>query len=479
MIHRLHDIERLVLAVLLPLLLALAPARAQIVVHQGETTPLSVVQVGNDHYEWELYNDGTVNFATVPGNCPAAKARFTGSHIGASVDVQWLETGLYFFKVTARDAIGCAMNLKVGMVKVIPFELEAVIAGVTQTGACFNVSLNGSNSVGNIVKYEWLPVDTGGELTRQSGATTEFLLSPSYSGPLPADFRVKLTVTSDKGSTNSAIITIRVDGKPKAEIYSTGKLEKDGTMIVDATTSIGTGLAYKWSTAEGKIIGADNEPTVNLNGAGNYILTITDKNGCKDQKSFKFPLDITQIIARDDRARTSWAKDITIKVLENDLLPEGFIPGAVRINVQPSRGEARPNADGTVTYIPTERHAGTDQFVYEVCDADNNCDMANVNIDIYDAGVTSPEGFSPNGDGINDVLVFIGLVENYPGSQLYVYTRSGQLVYQSADYKNDWDGTSIVNKMSGLNIVPTGVYYYILKLNGTNRSLKGFVYIGY
>jgi gliding motility-associated-like protein len=113
-----------------------------------------------------------------------------------------------------------------------------------------------------------------------------------------------------------------------------------------------------------------------------------------------------------------------------------------------------------------------------VCDAVNLCASATVTIDIYDSGITAPEGFSPNGDGLNDHLVFNGL-ENYLKSQLYVFTRSGQLVYQSVDYLNDWDGTTIQSTMTNQKLVPTGVYYYVLKLGGTNRSVKGFVFIGY
>ena len=88
------------------------------------------------------------------------------------------------------------------------------------------------------------------------------------------------------------------------------------------------------------------------------------------------------------------------------------------------------------------------------------------------------KGFSPNGDGMNDQLVFRGL-EHYLKSQLYVFTRSGQLVHQSIDYQNDWGGTTIQSTLTSLELVPTGVYYYVLKLGGTNRSIKGFVYIGY
>ena len=109
------------------------------------------------------------------------------------------------------------------------------------------------------------------------------------------------------------------------------------------------------------------------------------------------------------------------------------------------------------------------------------CDSALVTIDIYDAALKVPEAFSPNGDGLNDNLVFTGL-ENYPQSHLHVYTRSGQLVYQSDDYQNDWDGRTLSPARAGLTNnerVPTGTYYYILELGGANRTIKGFVYIGY
>ncbi|NEW84675.1 MAG: gliding motility-associated C-terminal domain-containing protein, partial [Mariniphaga sp.] len=58
-------------------------------------------------------------------------------------------------------------------------------------------------------------------------------------------------------------------------------------------------------------------------------------------------------------------------------------------------------------------------------------------------------------------------------------TRSGQPVYHSLDYLNDWNGTTLKSTLTDLQLVPTGVYYYVLKLGGTNRSIKGFVYIGY
>jgi len=472
------NILRLALVVLQLLLLALAPARAQTIVSQGKITTLAVVQVPGHTYDWELYNDATINFATVAGNCPVTSATFSGSHLGSSVQVIWLMPGIYFYKVTARNALGCTMNLKIGMIRVIPTELDASIAGTTLTGACQQVKLDASKSIGDIIRYEWSLINNGGVLTNKLGITTDFQLSPSFTGSLPADFKVKLLVTNRKGVTNSDSITITVDRLPVAEIYASGKLEKDGTMVVDGTVSTGTALDYRWFSTAGKIVGPNNEPTVKLMAPGIYSLEITDNHGCKSTKSFKFPLEIHQIMANPDYARTSWAQDTTIMVLNNDQSTVALLPATVHILEQPTRGGTKVNADGSITYMPKVRNSGRDQFVYEVCDEVNLCASTTVTIDIYDSGINVPEGFSPNGDGINDQLVFKGL-EHYLKSQLYIFTRSGQPVYHSLDYLNNWAGTTILSTMTSLELVPTGVYYYVLKLGGTNRSLKGFVYIGY
>ena len=471
-------IVSLAMAVLLPHLLVLTSAKAQTVLYVGTTSSLEIVQVPGDTYVWELYNDSTADFAKVPGVCPIASATFIGGNSGPKVSVSWIQTGIYFFKVTARNASDCTNNLKVGKVKVIPVPVDAIISGATLIGVCGQVKLDATKSIGDIIKYEWSVLEPGGALSRQTGIDTEFLLSPSYNGSLPTDFRVRLLVTNRTGHIDSDTVIVKIDPLPVAGITSSGQPEKDGSMIVDGSISSGTGLSYRWFTSEGKIIGPTDRPAVNLLGAGIYSLEVVDIHGCKSVKTFRFPIELYQIDARPDYARTSWAKDTTIAVLANDYSTAGLIPGSVRIIKQPSRGGTRVNPDGTVTYTPAGRISGRDEFIYEVCDIVNLCDSALVTIDIYDAGLKAPEAFSPNGDGLNEHLVFPGL-EHYPQSHLHVYTRSGQLVYQSNDYLNDWDGSTIKSTLTNLQKVPTGVYYYILELGGVNRTIKGFVYIAY
>ena len=126
MIRPKHIFLRLLLVVI-PVLMAMAPAMAQDTVYAGQSTYLSVIEIPGDTYVWELYNDVTgINFATDPGNCPATDAFFIGGDsTGDSVNVMWLKKGLYFFKVTAYRG-GCTMNLKVGKMTVL-YEIPTAI----------------------------------------------------------------------------------------------------------------------------------------------------------------------------------------------------------------------------------------------------------------------------------------------------------------------------------------------------------------
>jgi len=477
--YRHFYIVRHALAVLLPLLLTPVAARAQTTVYEGVTSQINVINVPGNTYSWEIYTDAPVDFAVVQGNCPVASASFAGANTGAGVSINWIKPGIYFYKVTARDAALCAMNFKVGMFKVMPAEAVAVITGISQTGACLGVQLDAIKSTGNNLKYEWSAIDPDGTLTQSTGLNTEFLISPDYKGLLPASFKVKLTVTDQlSGKTSDDFITIKVDRPPVANVYTPLIYEKDGTILADGKLSTGTNLNYNWYTVGGDITGSQNEQTANLYGTGTYSLKVTDFYKCFNEYSFKLKFD--QILAVRDHARFSWAQDTILAVLSNDYLPEGFIAGPLKISKLPSLGNVVPNADGTITYTPRDKQPGHDDFEYIVCDAVGNCSTATVTIDIFDSPIYIPEGFSPNGDGKNDVLKFVGL-DAYPNSQLYVFTRTGTLVYKSDDsgYDNQWNGRSITSEGTSQALVPTGTYYYVLKLGGTSRTLKQFIYIGY
>ncbi|NJN33112.1 MAG: gliding motility-associated C-terminal domain-containing protein [Saprospiraceae bacterium] len=89
------------------------------------------------------------------------------------------------------------------------------------------------------------------------------------------------------------------------------------------------------------------------------------------------------------------------------------------------------------------------------------------------AGIHVYNGFSPNGDGINDDLVIDGL-ENFPKHDLTIYNPNGIEVYHTTQYKNDWGGKWTIGGKEKLLI--DGTYYYVL-LDGEGQKHTGYIQI--
>ncbi|HSY77588.1 MAG TPA: gliding motility-associated C-terminal domain-containing protein, partial [Bacteroidia bacterium] len=68
-----------------------------------------------------------------------------------------------------------------------------------------------------------------------------------------------------------------------------------------------------------------------------------------------------------------------------------------------------------------------------------------------------PDGFTPNGDGINDTWVLP--VGQFPDMSVEIYNRWGERLYHSIGYKIPWDGTYMHEAL------PVGTYYYVINLN--------------
>ncbi|HRD52458.1 MAG TPA: gliding motility-associated C-terminal domain-containing protein, partial [Flavobacteriales bacterium] len=100
----------------------------------------------------------------------------------------------------------------------------------------------------------------------------------------------------------------------------------------------------------------------------------------------------------------------------------------------------------------------------------NQCASINDTVIIHVDDLFIPEGFSPNGDGVNDRWEIRG-IEAYPGSGLQVFNRWGKLVYEADAYASEWDGRS----RNGQNL-PDDTYFYVLNLTG-RRSYNGHVII--
>ena len=98
-----------------------------------------------------------------------------------------------------------------------------------------------------------------------------------------------------------------------------------------------------------------------------------------------------------------------------------------------------------------------------------------VNLDNNEIESFVPEAFSPNNDGYNDQFTILRL-EEYDDLSLKIYNRWGTLVYSNNDYQNDWDGRANVSTLGG-NKLPTGSYYYYLKIKDTGETIEGSVFL--
>ena len=89
------------------------------------------------------------------------------------------------------------------------------------------------------------------------------------------------------------------------------------------------------------------------------------------------------------------------------------------------------------------------------------------------------EVFTPNNDGKNDAWHIEG-IGYFPNHNVSVYNRWGALVYETNNFDNvvGWSGVANVNGRQGANVIlPTGTYFYIIKLGPSYEDRMGYIHI--
>lgn len=84
-----------------------------------------------------------------------------------------------------------------------------------------------------------------------------------------------------------------------------------------------------------------------------------------------------------------------------------------------------------------------------------------------------PEGFSPNNDGAHDAFV-VSCIENKEAS-VQIFNRWGNLVYTIDKYNNDWSGKCNTGLLAADTELPSGTYYYIIKISDEDNTRTGFL----
>ena len=150
-------------------------------------------------------------------------------------------------------------------------------------------------------------------------------------------------------------------------------------------------------------------------------------------------------------------------------------------------------ADGTIT---VSVYGGNSPFTYEWSDPYGQTTSSAINLteDIYSVTVTDSIGcnltvadyveniegclfiadaVTPNGDGYNDEWI-VGGLQDFPESNVKVYNRFGQLLFESLPGEDvNWDARFNNNKL------PIADYYYVIMLTPDDVPITGTVTIKY
>lgn len=422
------------------------------------------------NYSWQVYTN-----AALTNLAEASHVVLTPMGTGREneIKVTWQTEGEYYLLVSVFDTKGCSNRMAWHFVVSPSTNLPiARIAGVSiQTiGNCNDKGhvLDASISSGNGLTYRWLPSTS---LDDATSATPRFLGMTTT--------RYLLTVTDREGQKDTASVRVVVADKPKAVTDKNVFAESaNASILLDGSSSTGTGLTYLWWSKEGVILNGEIQSTAQVSGLGMYYLKVTDSWGCHSVDSVNVGLYIQAI---NDTAQTKVNESVVIHVSDNDLPQHTIDPSTIAIVSTPSHGKATVAANSSVVYAPDELYVGQDEFIYSICDYLGNCDNANVLVLVNDLPFFIPEAFSPNGDGLNDRFVIKGL-EKYKRVEIEIFNRWGNIVYQSHNYGEGegkdgyWNGMASDGLRIGSGPVPSGTYYFILKMNG-QKNISGSLYL--
>ncbi|MBN2742256.1 MAG: gliding motility-associated C-terminal domain-containing protein [Marinilabiliaceae bacterium] len=169
---------------------------------------------------------------------------------------------------------------------------------------------------------------------------------------------------------------------------------------------------------------------------------------------------------------------LAFNILDNDTDLDD-LPIEVSLLTQTGNGTVMLNDDYTISANFKLYFHGIDSLDYRICDAEGDCATARIYFSIEskydDKKMFVPTAISPDGDGLNDIF-FIPDLRKYSRLSIDVFTQWGQTVYNNPDYGNNWNGMANTGSMKG-QLLPKGVYYYIIQIEDTDLIIKGNIYL--
>lgn len=388
--------------------------------------------------------NGSISFAMTVGTPPYTYAwqqlptglSGSGNIAGNNINTLISNLGAGNYRITITDSynIQTIVNQQVQQ----PNVLTAAVAPSNFNGFGVpcpdseNGTLTGSAN-GGTPPYSYLWT---GNIT---GAVADNLAAGTYN----------LTVTDQHGCQAQATGQLTSPESIKASIETTDPAcYGDAEGFISVSDVIGGVGPYQYALDNGPYTSA---PILSNLGVGVYTIQIKDANGCI------FEEDVT--INQPEELIVDLGEDIRI-----------FLGDSVRLLAQTSYPvdsfiwKADPTLSCTNCFDPTASPMSGNSYSVTVFD-DNGCRASDQILVIVEKKrqIYIPNGFSPNGDGQNDVFMIFGGQDVREIKKFMLFNRWGETMFELFNFQpNDpsygWDGTHRGRAMN------TGVYVYFAEV---------------
>lgn len=270
-------------------------------------------------------------------------------------------------------------------------------------------------------------------------------------------YTVVLYVTSSNGCVDSIIKQVQVYPFPEANFGVDGICVNVETQFTDSTTIANGSLSsWFWTFGDG---GSSNtqHPTHTYSSTGNYTVTliVTSEYGCSDTIVKTIYINPPPVAAFE-------SSPASLKPFEKFSFTDKSYDDIAQWDWD--------FGDGMGT--STEQHP---QYGYEssgnftvclrVTDVDGCIDSACKEVIVF-LPPNVPNAFSPNGDGVNDILYVLG--GPFLELEFNIYNNWGELIFTSNEQAIGWDGTR-----KGVE-QPLGVYVYTVKATTLDNIMHEF-----
>jgi gliding motility-associated-like protein len=121
-----------------------------------------------------------------------------------------------------------------------------------------------------------------------------------------------------------------------------------------------------------------------------------------------------------------------------------------------------PDVNLTINTDQNPIFTGTENSLYTVYSSHPNGCLRIDYVQIIIVNLTIPSGFSPNGDLHNDNFEIPEIVGF--NAEVIIFNRWGDKVFESKQYKNDWDGSCQSEFCAGNGQLPEGTYFYTIDI---------------